>query len=117
MHAKKIRKIETKLDQYEQTVSGLMDAKLDTNIDKKKTLEGNIDTLLNQMMNRNIANQREIQKYIFRYQGSFLPKIRTRPITPLLQKRRKGQGSKMQKREGNPKMKEMGENNMLCVNL
>ena len=38
LHAKKIRKMEAKLDQYEQTVAGLMDAKFETHIDKKKTL-------------------------------------------------------------------------------
>ena len=45
-----------------------MDARIDAVIDKKKTLEGNIQTLYNQILNRNLANQRDIKKYMFKQQ-------------------------------------------------
>ena len=123
LHSKKMKKIENKLNQFEDTLINVMDARIDATIDKKKTLEGNIDCLYNQILNRNIGNQKDIQKFIFRHHGSFLPKLKHRPVTRpqtpiLLRKNRKIQSSKVHRKDhNNMKMKELGENHMLMMNL
>ena len=57
-HSKKVKKIEKKLDLLEDCLAPVMDTRIDAPIDKKKTLEGNIEILFNQIMSRNVANQR-----------------------------------------------------------
>ena len=68
LHDKKMKKLESKLNQFEENIANVMDARIDAVVDKKKTLEGNIQTLYNQILSRNIGNQRDIQKYIFKQQ-------------------------------------------------
>ena len=90
MHAKKVKKVEAKLDQFEHNLADVMDCRVDANLDKKKNIEGNIEQLFGNIMSRNTANQKNIKNYILKYQGSFLPKIRRGPL--LLKKRGKAIG-------------------------
>jgi hypothetical protein len=88
LHARKLRKIETKLEQFEGAITGVMEAKIERNLDKKKGIDENTDVLYHQIMNRNIGNLREIQTFILKYQGSFLKQLQARKGGLLLKKRK-----------------------------
>lgn len=53
-----------------------------------------------QIVSRNAANQKDIQKFLFKYQGSLFPRLKGRLRTPIILKKvRKSQTTKLTKRE------------------
>lgn len=52
-----------------------MSAKIDANLDNKKSLQQNIEHLYDNIMQKNINNHKIISKFIFSHSGRALKKI------------------------------------------
>ena len=63
-----------------------MAGKIEINIDKKKTVEQNLDTMFDQLLSKNINNHKTIAKYVYRYSGKALKKMQTRKHLKILSK-------------------------------
>ena len=55
-----------------------MAAKIDLSLDRKKSLQQNIDALIDGLMQRNINNHKSISKYIFSHSGRALKRLRSK---------------------------------------
>jgi hypothetical protein len=67
--------------EYEEKLSDVMQAHIDFNIDKKKPLEHNIETLRGQFLSKNTQNAKTISKFIFSHANNILkskPKLKGR---------------------------------------
>jgi glutathione peroxidase-family protein len=57
------------MSSYEEKINDVMSCKLELNLDKKKSLQQNLDTLHDQLMQKNISNHKTISKFIFSHSG------------------------------------------------
>lgn len=78
LFSKKIRNVEKFIGNYEDKLGDLMAAKIDIALDKKKSLQQNIDALIDSLMQRNISNHKAISKYIFSHSGRNLRRLRSK---------------------------------------
>ncbi len=63
-----------------------MPGKIELNIDKKKTVEQNLDTMYDQLLSKNINHHKTIAKFVFKYSGKSFKKMPTRKHLKILSK-------------------------------
>lgn len=87
LFSKKIRNVEKLIGNYEDKLGDLMAAKIDIALDKKKSLQHNIDALIDGLMQRNTNNHKAISKYIFLHSGRKLRRLHSKKqLRPAIKK-------------------------------
>jgi hypothetical protein len=59
-------------------VGDLMAARVEISLDKKKSLQQNLESLYDTLMQRNIGNHKTISKFIFSHSGRVFKRIRSK---------------------------------------
>lgn len=82
-----MKKIDKYVDNYEDKLMGVMDVRMDYTIDRKKNIEQNLESLFDQIMQKNMNNHRMISKFIFSHSGKVLKRFPSRRNIKLASKK------------------------------
>jgi phosphopantetheinyl transferase (holo-ACP synthase) len=84
--SRKVRKMENFIEEYESKLVDVMEGKLEVNIDKKKSVDQNLEMLFDQIMERNMSNHRTISKFTFSHSGKVFKRLSKRTLKPIPKK-------------------------------